>query len=442
MPDLIPGAPPGRMPRARSLLLVSVLILLVAAACLVAWSFSCSIDASTDPAFAAREHATNVAGTAPDDSFPAGVLRLDSLLEPIRARDRIPALACAVVRGDSLCALGVVGVRRAGSPERARWYDRFHIGSDMKAMTATLVASLIEEGRLRWNSTLAEIFPDLARGMRPEYRGVTIEMLMQHRSGLPDDRNIFRLLRLCGLPGSPREQRLRAMQMALAERPARAPGTRNTYANMNFTILGAVVERVTGDSWESQMRKRVFEPLGMDRAGFGAPHTPGRVDQPWGHALAGPRVFWVGSVLLPAAVHPAGNVSLSMSDWGKFAAIHLEAERGCCRLLSRDSFRRLHAETLPGSHFAAGWGVACDDTLGTLLEHAGSDGFWYAVILIAPRLDEAILTAANIGPARGEKACFDALRLALRLGMARNGTTLSAGSSTRAGSSPRGSRPH
>ncbi len=423
MPDPLPGRPRRRAPRFRTVLLVATTCALLVFAEFVAWGFSCSLGADADPAYAAHVPRASAASPAPraggaaaaGDSFPAGVVRLDSLLEPIRARTKVPALACAIVRGDSLWGLGVVGVRRAGALERARWYDRFHIGSDTKAMTATLVATLVEEGRLRWNSTLAEVFPDLAPGMRPEYRGVTIAMLMQHRSGLRDDRNLLALAGQGLLGGSVREQRLGAVRRALARRPAYAPGTRNVYANSNFTILGAAVERLTGDSWESQMRRRLFQPLGMKGAGFGTPHAPGSLDQPWGHALVGPRLFWVESTWLPPAIHPAGNVSLSLSDWAKFAALHLEAERGRCCLLSRESFRRLHAETPPRSHFAAGWGVMRSDSLGTTLVHAGSDGFWYAVIVVAPRLDAAILIATNIGVSRGERACDEGVRRMFRL---------------------------
>ncbi len=427
MPDPLPGRPRRRAPLLRTLLLVATVCALLVFAVLFAWGLSHSIGASVDPAHAARSservppspsvpQAPRALGAATaDDSFPAGVVRLDSLLEPIRARAKVPALACAIVRGDSLWALGVVGVRRAGAPEPARWYDRFHIGSDTKAMTAMLVATLIEEGRLRWNSTLAEVFSDLAPGMRPEYREVTIEMLMQHRSGLPDDRNMLRFARLGFLGGSVREQRLQALRSALAQPTAYPPGTRSVYANMNFGVLGAVVERLTGDSWESQMRRRLFAPLGMSGAGFGAPHTPGCLDQPWGHAPIGPRLLWATKTWLPPATHPAGNVSLSMSDWAKFAALHLAAERGRCHLLSRESFRRLHAEVPPGSHFAAGWGVAHSDSLGTALEHAGSDGFWYAVIVLSSKLDAAILIATNVGPSRGERVCDDAFHSVFRL---------------------------
>ena len=426
----------GRSPRLGSNIRIAILsaLVLVLAGCAatVAWRFSRSIDVDADPAFALRRPApdgipggrspaagrTPASASTPADSFPSGVERLDDVLEPIRARHRVPALALAIVRGDSLRALGVVGVRRAGQREPAKWYDRFHIGSDTKSITATLVAMLIDDGRLRWDTTLEQLFPDLVPRMRPEYRRVTVEMLMHHRSGLPDDReDAVVFARLRALRGSTREQRLEGVALALGRRPASPPGTKCVYANANFGILGAAVERITGDSWESQGRRRVFEPLGMRTAGFGSPNTPGRLDQPCGHHIFRrwpPRLFWIDATRLPKASAASGNVSLSMSDWARYASLHLDAARGRCRLLSCASFDRLHAEQPPDSHFAAGWGVARGDSLGPELQHVGSDGWWYAVIVIAPNRDVAMLAAANIGGERGQDACMDAMMLARR----------------------------
>ena len=409
--------PPGRLVRGSVAFVLLVAALTVAGA--AAWRLTRGMSAGGDPAFALVHAPAPAAGALSADSFPAGVERLDSLLEPLRARHRAPALALAIVRGERLAALGVTGVRRAGAPEPARWDDRFHIGSDTKSMTATLVAMLIEEGRLRWDTTLPELFPELAARMRPEYRAVTVEMLMHHRSGLPDDRSDpASFLRLSALRGTVREQRRAAVAMGLARPPVCPPGTRNVYANMNYDILGAAVERLTGDPWESQLRRRLFEPLGMRSAGFGSPNSPDRRDQPWGHALSGrpcARLLWTERTRLPAASGPAGNVSLSMSDWARYAALHLAAARGDCRLLSCATFQRLHVEQPAGSHFAAGWGVARVDSGGPELQHAGSDGWWYAVIVISPARDAAILAATNVGGTRGAEVCDDAVRLGRRL---------------------------
>ena len=358
--------------------------------------FAVSVDVDTDPG----------AGGAPLRT------ELERTLEVIRAKHRVPALAAAVVRGDTVGEIAAVGVRHAGQPERVTVDDRFHLGSDTKAMTATLVALFIKEGRLRWDTPLTELLPELASEMDPAYRAVTVEMLMHHEAGLPDDRqDVAYARRMASLRGSPAEQRFEAARISLASPPAYPPGTRNVYANMSFNILGAGLERLTGESWEAQLTRRLFEPLGMTKAGFGSPSAPGEVDQPWGHAVRGiwpQRLFWIERTPLPPAGAPAGNACMSLGDWARFVSLHLEAARGPCRFLSCASFERLHRENPKGSGFAAGWGVSQEAT-GSVLQHAGSDGWWYALAVLDPARGEAYLAVSNAGGERGAGACQEAV---------------------------------
>ena len=78
---------------------------------------------------------------------------LAPVLEPIRTRFELPALAAAVVRNGKIVASGAVGTRRAGITVPVTIDDRFHIGSDTKAMTSLLAAMLVESGKIRWDST-------------------------------------------------------------------------------------------------------------------------------------------------------------------------------------------------------------------------------------------------------------------------------------------------
>src|SRR5947209_12764528 len=118
-----------------------------------------------DPAAALAKETT----TAPEAG--SGNMRsLNAILEPIRRKNKLPALAAAAVQNGKITALGAVGARRAGHVERVSLNDRFHIGSCTKSMTATLCAMLIEQGKLKWATTIAESFPELADKIRPEYR--------------------------------------------------------------------------------------------------------------------------------------------------------------------------------------------------------------------------------------------------------------------------------
>ena len=93
-------------------------------------------------------------------------------------------MAAALVTSKGLVTVGVVGTRKRGTEIAATLNDQWHLGSDTKAMTATLVAKLVEKGRLKWESTVAEVFPDLAAGFHPEARTITVLQLLSHRSGL------------------------------------------------------------------------------------------------------------------------------------------------------------------------------------------------------------------------------------------------------------------
>ena len=109
---------------------------------------------------------------------------LSGLLEKERQIQGLPAVAAVVIKGDNIVAQGVVGIRKHGRPEQARIEDRWHLGSCTKSITATMIGILVEQGRLSWDTTIAEALPDLVTIMRPEYRDVTIEMLLANRGGI------------------------------------------------------------------------------------------------------------------------------------------------------------------------------------------------------------------------------------------------------------------
>ncbi|RMF80309.1 MAG: class A beta-lactamase-related serine hydrolase, partial [Planctomycetota bacterium] len=181
-----------------------------------------------------------------DPEKPAGAL--NELLAPIRERQKLPALAAGLVRGSRLAAWGVVGVRSVGDETPARLDDRFHLGSCGKSMTATLCARLVERGVLRWDTTIGEALPQLAPEIHPDFRGVTLEQLLCHRSGLPEDRRPTPLLwKLRGLKGPLPEQRVEMVRLVLKPPPATKPGTTFAYANYGYAVAGAMVEAATGD---------------------------------------------------------------------------------------------------------------------------------------------------------------------------------------------------
>ena len=95
-------------------------------------------------------------------------------MEVLRKKHNLPALAVVVVKDGRICDRAAVGVRKNGETITVTTNDVFHIGSCTKSMTATLTAMLIEDGKLKWETTIAEVFPELKGRMDKQYETVTV----------------------------------------------------------------------------------------------------------------------------------------------------------------------------------------------------------------------------------------------------------------------------
>jgi len=334
------------------------------------------------------------------------------LLEHIRAKYKLPSLAAAVLFDGSIVATNAVGVRKQGDSQKVTANDEYHLGSITKSMTATVAAMLVEQGKISWTTTVGEMFPDLRQQMHPQYRGVTLEQLLAHRGGAPADPPAQVWSDAWEAQGTPGAQRLAFVTAILARKPAAEPGTKFIYSNQGYAIAGVMLERATGKSWEDLMRSMLFEPLGMSSAGFGAPASPGKIDQPWGHThtlLGGIKPVAPGlGADNPLAISPAGAVHCSMADLARYVRFHLAGERGESKLLSAASFKKLH-QPVAGGDYALGWIVLQRKWAhGAALMHNGSNTMFYAVIWAAPQRNCAIVVASNLGSDKAEQACDDA----------------------------------
>ena len=117
---------------------------------------------------------------------------LGDMLTRLRQQAELPALAAAAMKGGVVIASGANGVRKVGETTPVTILDKFHLGSCTKAMTATLAAILVEQGRMRWEHSLAQVFPERAAKMHSSFRGVTLDMLLTHRSGADHDGTMAR----------------------------------------------------------------------------------------------------------------------------------------------------------------------------------------------------------------------------------------------------------
>jgi CubicO group peptidase (beta-lactamase class C family) len=347
---------------------------------------------------------------------PAGMLgdaQLGALLEWARDSQDVPAMGVIVIRHGEVAELGVTGTRSAHGRIPVTTADQWHLGSITKSMTATLAALLVEDGVIGWDTTAADVWPEMANNINANFRGITLRQFLSHTSGMERDDD------WSGADDGGSEAVVQKRREWAARLLAREPATtagRFSYSNVGYVVAGAMLETRAGAAWETLLATRVFAPLGMTRSGFGAPGTRGLEDQPLGH-WSTPRGFLP---LEPGrnsdnreAMGPAGNVHVSLEDFALYLQAHLAGAQGSPGLLGVESFATLHTAVAPG--YALGWST--HDVLPPLQAggffHNGSNLRWFAISWFAPSIDTGVLLVSNGG---GERAfaALAALDVAMR----------------------------
>jgi len=349
---------------------------------------------------------------------------LDAMLRPYLAQFGLPALAVAVVRDGRVVAAGAFGTRRVGTRIPVTIDDRFHIGSDTKAMTALLAGMLIESGKLHWDTTVGSVFPALAPAMAPDVGGVTLVQLLSHTSGIPSDNPAQDELieQSFAQPGNLDELRYWIITGLVKQQLRSKPGAQFAYSNLGYTLAGAIIERIGGKTWEELVAVRIFDPLGLKTAGFGPQSSLGRLDAPLGHRtlpngmlkamLAGPN----GDN--PQAIGPAGTVHLSVLDFAAWAGWHVGAGKRGPVLLGQETFRKLHtmvidmppkADAPVGTPSSGSYGlgigqVSLPISPEPFLFHGGSNEMNLAYIMLQPKYDFAMVMMTNVGGDKADKA--------------------------------------
>jgi CubicO group peptidase (beta-lactamase class C family) len=329
---------------------------------------------------------------------------LAPLLEEIRRKRQVPALTGGIVTPDGLQVSAATGTRKAGGKIPVTRHDLWHLGSLTKAMTATLLATFVKEGRLKWNATLGDLLPDLMQRATPDARKITVSHLLTHRSGLPANREQWKALPAAG-------NRPEIIRIECARPLLSPPGATYLYSNVGYMIAGVIVTRLDGRLWEKVIIDRLFRPLGM-KAGFGGTGTPGKEDQPWPHSEDGKPMPANGPAMdNPASLGPAGTCHAALGEYAKFIADHLRGAAGKKALLPPALYHDLHTPP-DGADYAFGWqAVQRAWAGGTTLTHNGTNTMNYAVVWMSPKQGFAVVAACNQGGDRAAAACDDVCSL-------------------------------
>lgn len=259
---------------------------------------------------------------------------------------------------------------------------RFAIGSVTKQFTCACIFLLAEEGKLSVRDPVAKYYPNLTRS-----RDITLYDLMTHAAGYPDyypldfvDRRMARPIPLEGLlreyAGGPLDFE---------------PGSRWSYSNTGYILLGRIVEKVSGEPFGQFLTRRILKPLGMDQTVFEPAAGAGRLARGYTSIALGPPEPAVPEG--PGWIHAAGGLYSTAADLAKW---DLALVGG--KVLKPESYRLMTAprELADGrtKNYGCGLGVVQRDGE-TLLRHTGGVSGFLAYNTVLPRTKSAVILLTN-----------------------------------------------
>lgn len=284
-----------------------------------------------------------------------------SFADSVRQHYKIPELAFAVVSSDSVLECHVMGVKRANTTYAAQSGDRFHIGSNTKAITAFIAALLVKEKKIQWHTTILSLFPELRWRTRYVYDTVTLANLLTFRGRLQGYTYTSATPTFRELHGDYAAQRMQLAANFLTQAPMKKDENGLTPSNVDYIVAGLMLEKATGKPYKTLVEE-LGKRLEIDFR-FDYPNLKDTT-QPWGHDAElqplPPAESYKMNWLLAA-----GNINVSLEDYTRFVRLQLMGLKGKSDLLPKKTFEQLlfgmpqfsygwfNMPEKPGSHHVA-----------------------------------------------------------------------------------------
>jgi len=342
----------------------------------------------------------------------------DAYVERVLKTFDVPGAAVAIVKDGRVVLAKGYGVRRLGQPDRVDADTRFGIASNTKLFTATALALLVEQGKLRWDDPVSRYLPDFAMYDPYVTRELTVRDLLVHRSGLGLGAGD-----LLWWPASTYDRpeiarRLRFIKPATSFRSAYA------YDNVLYLVAGQLIEKLSGMTWEEFVRTRILVPIGMTSSTVRHSDAASSGNVASTHAEVDGVVRQVAP-MTSDNTNPAGGVNATATDIARWMIVQMDSGRIAAsaagaperRLFSPASTRELWSIVTPlrvGGPVNAGFehlrpnllgyalGVGVSDYRGNLrLQHSGGLPGYLSLVTMIParRLGVAVLTNQESGDA-------------------------------------------
>ncbi|MFN8283928.1 MAG: serine hydrolase [Chitinophagales bacterium] len=317
-----------------------------------------------------------------------------SFADSIRKTYQIPELAYVALSSDFVFELEVLGVQRINTNYIAHQKDRFHIGSNTKAITSFIAALLVQENKINWNTTFFELFPELKSKSKKAYYNITLQDLLTFRGKLPAYTYTNKQPTNKQIARSNAEQRYALAKYFLSQKPMIENENGLTPSNADYILAGLMLEKASGKSYK-ELVTDFGKKIGI-QFGFDYPNMTDTL-QPYGHDANLNPVLPFDNYKLNWLLS-AGNINISIDEYAKFILLHLIGLKENTPFLPTKTFEKLLYE-LPV--FSFGWFNNIDSTTNHHIAYnTGNAGAFITKVEIIKEADRAYIIFTNSSTAQ------------------------------------------
>lgn len=321
---------------------------------------------------------------------------------------KIPELGYSVVSLDKIIELQILGFHRTdlrNENTRASSLDYFHLGSNTKAITGFVAATLVEKNKINWSTKFFDLFPTWKNNSNPEYYEITLADLLSHRAKIQPYTSGLEYQKLPKFSGDKSEQRKQFSKYLLSTEPVKNTDKIYAYSNAGYSIASLMLEKVSGKTWEQLTTQMMSKNMNI-KIGFGWPNKL-NLNQPYGH--------WIENDTLkpnPPGIEynlslgePAGDICMTLPDYSKFIQLNLQGLLGKDNILKSSTYNYLHFGL---EDYSIGWGNVNKNNI-QLSEHSGSAGTFFCHTLLDKSNKIAYVIVTNSATQGTQEAVFKLL---------------------------------
>lgn len=303
--------------------------------------------------------------------------QIEQLVHNNMAKGKIPGVSLVVVKNGHTVMSKGFGYADKQSKRKVTMDTEFQLGSLSKSFTGLAITHLADEHQLELDRAVSYYLPWFQVRYRQAPAEITLNQLMEHTSGLGTETFI-------DIPASSDKDALERGVMTLANVSlSSSPGEKYAYSNVNFNILGLLIEKVSGQSYEDYMKEHIFKPLGFQNTNVREERLP--------HNLAtGYKVSFFGahpySVPFSLSQAPAGSIITNGEDMVKWLRFNLEID-------PVDGYEAIHPTATTPFHYYGGWEF---DTIPNQTHHAGNLENYSSYIVMDSQERTGVVVLANL----------------------------------------------